>query len=129
MSDDGLTVAVGAPYNDGAGSDAGHVRIFALAGAPTQLPIPAPTKAPTQLPVPIPTMSPTPRPTSSSQPTLLPTPTQKEKDENDDRVVLRVRKSINSSLFLHSSTSFFLITNKDKFNKHLFTHCTHFYLC
>ena len=29
---DGTTIAIGAPYNDGNGSDAGHVKIFRLIG-------------------------------------------------------------------------------------------------
>ena len=115
MNDGAGTRAGAGSYSyDYGTNNAGHVRIFAMDGAPTQLPVP------------IPTMTPTPRPTS--QPTLLPTPTQKEKDENDDRVVLRVRKSINSSLFLHSSTSFFFLSNKDKFNKHL-SHTVHIFIC
>jgi hypothetical protein len=28
LSDDGMIVAVGAPYNDGNGSNSGHVRVF-----------------------------------------------------------------------------------------------------
>ena len=30
MSSDGSIVAIGAPYNDGNGSDAGHVRVYRL---------------------------------------------------------------------------------------------------
>ena len=52
---------------------------------------------------------PTQKPTST--PTQIPTQT-KEKDENDDRAIPRVRKSINSSLFLYSSTSFFFSPTK-----------------
>ena len=32
LSSDGMTVAIGAPYNDGNGSDAGHVRIYSWDG-------------------------------------------------------------------------------------------------
>ena len=33
LSSDGTTVAIGAPYNDGNGSNSGHVRIYAWNGA------------------------------------------------------------------------------------------------
>jgi hypothetical protein len=32
MSSDGTRVAIGAPYNDGTGTDAGHVRVYAESG-------------------------------------------------------------------------------------------------
>ena len=37
LSSDGSTVAIGAPYNDGNGSNAGHVRVWALSAVETQV--------------------------------------------------------------------------------------------
>ena len=49
LSDDGLTVAIGAPYNDANGSNSGHVRVYEL--LTTAIAIPAPICFPKGTPV------------------------------------------------------------------------------
>ncbi|CAK0897704.1 unnamed protein product [Prorocentrum cordatum] len=62
LSSDGSRVAIGAFFNDGAGLDSGHVRVFA--SSPTPAPTPVPSPAPTAAPSASPTPAPTPAPTS-----------------------------------------------------------------
>ncbi|CAK0804209.1 unnamed protein product, partial [Prorocentrum cordatum] len=65
---DGSRVAIGAFFNDGAGLDSGHVRVFASSPtpAPTPVPSPAPTAAPSASPTPAPTPAPTSAPISAA---------------------------------------------------------------
>ncbi|CAK0857914.1 unnamed protein product [Prorocentrum cordatum] len=75
LSSDGSRVAIGAIYNDGAGSNSGHVRVFGTE-APTPVPSPAPSPAPSASPAPAPTPASTSAPISAptSAPTPAPTP-------------------------------------------------------
>ncbi|CAK0897717.1 unnamed protein product [Prorocentrum cordatum] len=68
LSSDGSRVAIGAFFNDGAGLDSGHVRVFASSPtpAPTPVPSPAPTAAPSASPTPAPTPAPTSAPISAA---------------------------------------------------------------
>jgi FG-GAP repeat len=57
MSADGKTIVVGAPFNDGNGNNAGHVRVYKYETAPTRSPTKTPTKVPTRTPTKTPTTS------------------------------------------------------------------------
>ena len=82
ISADGATVGVGTPYNDGSGSNSGHVRVYreaiptnAPTNRPTRIPSKKPTMAPTKSPTKAPTKQPTKVPTKAptNQPTKVPT--------------------------------------------------------
>jgi hypothetical protein len=80
ISDDGLTIAVGATGNDGNGDLSGHVRVYKYDTPPTRTPTKSPTKSPTKVPTKsptkVPTKSPTKTPSIVVQPTNVPTTTQ-----------------------------------------------------
>ena len=53
LSSDGTSVAIGAPYNDGSFSNAGHVRVHSMStSSPGSAPAPAPAPAPYSGPIP-----------------------------------------------------------------------------
>jgi hypothetical protein len=75
ISDDGLTIAVGATGNDGNGERSGHVRVYQYDTPPTRTPTKSPTKFPTRVPIKAPTKVPINTPTKSpTKTTNVPTP-------------------------------------------------------
>ncbi|KAL7476913.1 hypothetical protein ACHAW6_002743, partial [Cyclotella cf. meneghiniana] len=75
LSGDGKVLAIGAPYNDGSGENAGHVRVYQHDFLSTSSPSPSPSKTPTESPTKTPSASPTKNPTASptKNPTASPT--------------------------------------------------------
>jgi hypothetical protein len=76
LSADGSRVAIGAPANDGSGSDAGHVRVYQfLTPSPTTSPTFQPSSLPTFQPSSFPTLEPSIHPTvePSESPSTIPT--------------------------------------------------------
>ena len=72
LSSDGMTVAVGAPLNDGNGDKSGHVRVYQLV-CTTQLPSTHPSASPTTSPSTHPSISPTISTSPSTHPSISPT--------------------------------------------------------